>query len=76
MIINPAVDLFNSVSRLDAMVTKHLIDDPVAVQDFTNHIFDQVIALYNVRDKVDFTDSAFLYARTRCWSRPSRSSSC
>ena len=61
VIINPAVDLFNSVSRLDAMVTKHLIDDPVAVQDFTNHIFDQVIALYNVRDKVDFTDSAFLY---------------
>lgn len=61
IVINPAVDLYNSVNRLDNMVNKHLSSDPVAVDKFIDHIFDQVIALYTVKDKVDFTDNAFMY---------------
>ena len=61
IVINPAVDLYNSVNRLDNMVSKHLSSDPVAVDNFINHIFDQIIALYTVKDKVDFTDNAFMY---------------
>jgi pimeloyl-ACP methyl ester carboxylesterase len=61
VIINPAVSLYNSVNILDSMVDKHLRDDPDAVDRFLDHIFDQVIALYNVKDQIDFTDPAFLY---------------
>ncbi len=61
VVINPAVNLFNSVKILDSMVDKHLRKDPDAVDRFLDHIFDQVIALYSVKDNIDFTDNAFLY---------------
>jgi pimeloyl-ACP methyl ester carboxylesterase len=61
VVINPSVNLYNSVQILDQMVDEHLRDDPEAVDRFIDHIFDQVIALYSVKDNIDFTDNAFLY---------------
>ena len=61
VVINPSVNLYNSVNVLDNMVDKHLRHDPEAVDRFLDHIFDQVIALYSVKDNIDFTDNSFLY---------------
>ena len=61
VVINPAVNLYDSVNRLDAMVDNNLVSDATAVDRFIDHLFDQLIALYNSKDQIDFSDSAFLY---------------
>ena len=61
VVINPAVNLYDSVNRLDAMIDSNLVANAEAVDRFIDHLFDQLIALYNAKDQIDFTDNAFLY---------------
>ena len=76
VVINPAVNLYNSVNRLDAMVDNNLVSDATAVDRFIDHLFDQLIALYNSKDQIDFSDSAFLYRAYTALEPPERSCSC
>lgn len=61
LIVNPPVNLYDSVNRLDAMFDRHLSRDPVAVNAFVDRIFARVIALYDVRERIDFTDDTLFY---------------
>jgi hypothetical protein len=72
IMINPAVNLYDSVNRLDAMVDNNLVSDATAVDRFIDHLFDQLIALYNAKDQIDFTDSAFLYRAYAALEPPER----
>ena len=72
VVINPAVSLYNSVNRLDAMVSDNLNEDRVGVGEFVDRLFDQVVALYNSSDQVDFADPAFLYRAYATLEPPER----
>lgn len=61
VMINPAVNLYDSVNRLDAMVADNLAQDQAGVTQFIDQLFDQIVALYNSSDQVDFADPAFVY---------------
>lgn len=61
VVINPAVSLYNSVSRLDRMVSDNLVRDPGAVSQFVDHLFQQVATLYSSTEQVGFSDPEFLY---------------
>ncbi|MGE3294606.1 MAG: alpha/beta hydrolase [Geminicoccaceae bacterium] len=61
VVINPAVSLYNSVNRLDQMVSHNLTRDPDAVGQFIDHLFQQVATLYSSTEQVGFSDPAFLY---------------
>jgi pimeloyl-ACP methyl ester carboxylesterase len=61
VMINPAVNLYDSVNRLDAMVADNLAQDQEGVSQFIDRLFDQIVALYNSNDQVDFADPAFVY---------------
>jgi hypothetical protein len=72
LVINPSVSLFNSVEILDEMFDRHLERDPVAVNVFVDRIFEQVIALYDVRARIDFTDDTFLFRAYTVLEPPER----
>ena len=72
LVINPPVSLYNSVRRLDAMFDRHLRRDPASVNAFVDRIFEQVIALYDVRARIDFTDDTFLYRSYTVLEPPER----
>jgi hypothetical protein len=61
VMINPPVNLFNSVGLLDRMLDRHLGEDPTLVDRFIDRVFDQASELYDVRDRIDFTDPNVLY---------------
>ena len=61
VVINPAVSLYNSVNRLDGMVSNNLARDPTAVNKFIDHLFAQVATLYSSTEQVGFSDPEFLY---------------
>ncbi len=61
VVINPAVSLYNSVNRLDHMVSDNLARDPAAVDAFIDHLFQQVATLYSSTEQVGFSDPEFLY---------------
>ena len=61
MIINPPVNLFNSVGILDDMLDRHLRNDPTLVDRFIDRVFQQATELYDVRDRIDFTDPNVIY---------------
>lgn len=61
VVINPAVSLYNSVNRLDGMVSANLARDPAAVNQFIDHLFAQVATLYSSTEQVGFSDPDFLY---------------
>ena len=54
------------------MVDNNLVSDATAVDRFIDHLFDQLIALYNAKDQIDFTDSAFLYRAYAALEPPER----
>ena len=72
VVINPAVNLYNSVNRLDNMVADNLAEDRDAVAEFIDQLFDQVVVLYNSSDQVDFGDPAFLYRAYAMLEPPER----
>ena len=72
VVINPAVSLYDSVNRLDAMVADNLNEDRAGVSEFIDRLFDQIVALYNSADQVDFADPAFLYRAYATLEPPER----
>ena len=70
--INPAVNLYNSVNRLDEMVADNMAEDREGVTQFIDQLFDQVVSLYNSSDQVDFADPAFLYRAYAVLEPPER----
>jgi hypothetical protein len=72
LVVNPPVSLYHSVKRLDAMFDRHLAKDPRTVNVFVNRIFQEVIGLYDVRDRIDFTDPAFFYRAYTVLEPPER----
>jgi hypothetical protein len=72
VVINPAVSLYDSVNRLDAMVDRNLVEDPTAVAAFVDQLFGQIVALYGANDQVDFSDNAFLYRAYAALEPPER----
>lgn len=61
VVINPAVNLYDSVNRLDHMVSDNLARDPVVVGQFIDRLFQQVASLYSSTEQVGFSDPGFLY---------------
>ena len=74
MIINPPVNLFSSVGILDDMLDWHLRNDLTLVDRFIDRVFQQATELYDVRDRIDFTDPNVIY-RAYTYLDNSRSSS-
>ena len=72
VVINPAVSLYNSVNRLDQMVADNIAEDREGVTRFIDRLFDQIVALYNSSDQVDFADPAFLYRAYATLEPPER----
>lgn len=72
VMINPAVNLYDSVNRLDAMVADNLAQDQAGVTQFIDQLFDQIVALYNSSDQVDFADPAFVYRAYSTLEPPER----
>ena len=72
VVINPAVNLYNSVNRLDKMVADNMAEDREGVTQFIDQLFDQVVSLYNSSDQVDFADPAFIYRAYAVLEPPER----
>jgi hypothetical protein len=72
VVINPAVSLYESVNRLDAMVSDNLSEDRAGFSNFIDRLFDQIVALYNSADQVDFADPAFVYRAYATLEPPER----
>jgi pimeloyl-ACP methyl ester carboxylesterase len=72
VIINPAVNLYESVNRLDAMVADNLTADRRAVTEFIDRLFDQIVLLYSSSSQVDFSDPNFLYRAYAVLEPPER----
>jgi hypothetical protein len=72
VVINPAVSLYDSVNRLDQMVADNIAEDREGVTRFIDQLFDQIVALYNSSDQVDFADPAFLYRAYATLEPPER----
>ena len=72
VVINPAVNLYDSVNRLDKMVADNMAEDREGVTQFIDQLFDQVVSLYNSSDQVDFADPAFIYRAYAVLEPPER----
>jgi hypothetical protein len=72
VVINPAVNLYDSVNRLDKMVSDNIAEDAAGVTEFIDQLFDQIVALYNSSDRVDFSDPAFIYRAYATLEPPER----
>ena len=72
VVINPSVSLYNSVNRLDAMVSDNLAEDPAAVAKFIDRLFDQFGLLYSSNGQFDFSDPAFIYRAYATLEPPER----
>ena len=72
LIINPAVSLYDSVNRLDAMVADNLTADQREVAAFIDRLFDQIVLLYSSSSQVDFSDPNFLYRAYAALEPPER----
>jgi hypothetical protein len=60
LLLNPAVSIYNSVNTLDAMLDRHVADDPAAAQALIDRIFARFAEVYTREQDVTF-DGDFLY---------------
>lgn len=72
LVINPPVSLFNSVGILDDMLDRHLRADPQGVSGLIDRIFAQMTELYDVRERIDFSDPNFIYRAYTLLEPPER----
>lgn len=61
LMINPSVDLINSLHILDNMLDKYVRQDPHAVRNFLDGIFSQIVANSNPNDQINLTDDNLVY---------------
>lgn len=61
LMINPSVELINSLHILDDMLDKYVRQDPFAVRNFIDGLFSQIVANSNPSDQVNFTDDNLVY---------------
>jgi pimeloyl-ACP methyl ester carboxylesterase len=60
LLLNPSVNLYNSVATLDAMYDRHVADDPQAAQAIIDRVFTRFAEVYTREQDVSF-DGDFLY---------------
>jgi pimeloyl-ACP methyl ester carboxylesterase len=60
LLLNPSVNLYNSVTTLDAMYDRHVGDDPQAAQAIIDRVFAGFADVYTREQDVSF-DGDFLY---------------
>ncbi|GBC63650.1 alpha/beta hydrolase [Desulfonema ishimotonii] len=61
LMINPPVNLFNSVRILDRMLTENTPDGPDRVARFLNNVLDALSEYYRQQGGIDFNDPDLLY---------------
>ena len=71
--INPAVSLYNSVNRLDAMVARNLSDDPDATTAFIDRMFEKIgVLAESDGGQLDIGDPDFLFRAYTTLEPPER----
>ncbi|MCD4719598.1 MAG: alpha/beta hydrolase [Desulfobacula sp.] len=61
LMINPPVNLFNSVGILDEMLKENIPGGMAHFDDFLNKVFEKFSNYYKEENRVDFSDPDFLY---------------
>lgn len=72
VVVNPPVDLFDSVRVLDRMLDRHLRTDPEGVNALVDRVFAEMSELYDVRGRIDFSDPNLIYRAYTLLEPPER----